>query len=110
MNKYLVMLRSVAKAASVLVSYENNFAGDQLRGNAVSEPEMRLVGENFRDCELGIYKSMVAQIEIAEPYIRKYRESHLRTLSKDSRTRYDKSFQEFENNYKEYAKSFYPSK
>ncbi len=113
MNKYLIMLRSVVKAASVLVSYENNFIEDQIKRHnvdTVSETEIRLIGENFRNCELGIYRSIVAQIEIAEPYIRKYRESHNRTLSKDSQIRYDKSFQEFEKNYKEYGKSFFPSK
>jgi len=113
MNKYLLMLRDIVKAASVMVSYENSFIEDHLKKdniNTVSDPEIRLIGENFRNCELSIYKSIVAQVEIAEPYIRKYRESHIRTLSKDSRIRYDKSFQEFEKNYKEYGKSLSPSK
>ncbi len=110
MNKYLIMLRDIVKAARGLISYENNFTGDHLKRDGVSEQEVRLFGENFRNCELGIYRTIVAQIEIAEPYIRKYRESHIRTLSKESRIRYDKSFQEFENNYKEYGKSFSPSK
>ena len=110
MNKYLIMLRDIVKAASVLISYENNFTGDHLKRDGVSEQEMRLIGENFRNCELSIYKTIVAQIEIAEPYIRKYRESQIRTFSKESQIRYDKSFQEFESNYKEYGKSFFPSK
>jgi len=113
MNKYLIMLRGVVKAASIMVSYENSFIEDQLKKdniNAVSEPEIRLIGENFRNCKLGIYKSIITQIEIAEPYIRKHRESHIRTLSKDNRLRYDKSFQEFEKNYKEYGKSLSLSK
>jgi hypothetical protein len=113
MNKYLIMLRDVVKAASILVSYENSFIEDQFKkdsANIVEEPEIRLMGDNFRNCELNIYKSIVVQVEIAEPYIRKYRESHIRTLSKDSRVRYDKSFQEFERNYKEYGKSFFTSK
>ena len=112
-NKYLIMLRDVVKAASAMVSYESSFIEDQLKRdniNAVSEPEIRLIGENFRNCELGIYKSILTQMEIAEPYIRKHRESHIRTLSKDSRIRYDKSFQAFEKNYKEYGKSLSLSK
>jgi hypothetical protein len=52
----------------------------------------------------------VAQVEIAEPYIRKYREAHIKTLPKDSLARYEKSFQEYEKNYREYGKSFFPSK
>jgi hypothetical protein len=104
------MLRDIVKAASVLISYEVSFIEDQLKRDSVSEPEIRLIGENFRNCELSIYKSIIAQIETAEPYIRKYRESHKRTLSKESQIRYDKSFQEFESNYKEYGKSFFPSK
>ena len=107
------MLRDVVKAASAMVSYESSFIEDQLKRdniNAVSEPEIRLIGENFRNCELGIYKSILTQMEIAEPYIRKHRESHIRTLSKDSRIRYDKSFQAFEKNYKEYGKSLSLSK
>ncbi|MFA6568663.1 MAG: hypothetical protein WCS96_10655 [Victivallales bacterium] len=113
MNKYLIMLRDVVKAAGILVSYENSFIEDQFKKDSVStvsEPEILLMGENFRKCELGIYKSIVAQIEIAEPYIRKYRESHISTLSKDSKIRYDKSFQEFKGNYREYGKSFPPAK
>ncbi|MCX6984592.1 MAG: hypothetical protein NT118_07565 [Lentisphaerae bacterium] len=112
-NKYLIMLRDVVKAASATVSYETSFIEDQLKRdniNAISEPEIRLIGENFRNCELGIYKSILTQVEIAEPYIRKHRESHIRTLSKDSRIRYDKSFKEFEKNYKEYGKSLSLSK
>jgi hypothetical protein len=113
MNKYLIMLRDVVKAANVLVSYENSFIEDQIKKdkiNTVSESEIRVIGENFRNCELSIYKSIVAQIEIAEPYIKKYREAHIKTLPKDSQLRYAKSFQEFEKNYKEYGKSFFPSK
>ena len=113
MNKYLIMLRDVVKAASAVGSYEPSFVEDQLKReniNSVSEPEIRLIGENFRNCELNIYKSILTQMEIAEPYIRKYKESHIRTLSKDSRIRYDKSFQEFEKNYKEYGKSLSLSK
>jgi hypothetical protein len=113
MTKYLIMLRDLVKAASVLISYENSFIEDQLKKNnadAVSETEIRLIGENFRNCELSIYKSIVAQVEIAEPYIRKYREAHIKTLPKDSLARYEKSFQEYEKNYREYGKSFFPSK
>ncbi|MFA6292370.1 MAG: hypothetical protein WC637_11340 [Victivallales bacterium] len=110
MNKYLVMLRDIVKAAGILISYENNFTENQLKRNGVSEQEIRLIGENFRNCELSIYKTIVTQVEIAEPYIKEYRESHIRTLSKESQIRYDKSFQEFESNYKEYGKSFFPSK
>ena len=113
MNKYLIMLRDVVKAASVIITYETSFIEDHLKKdsiNTVSEPEIRLIGESFRNCELGIYKSIVAQVEIADPYIRKYRESHIRTLSKDSRIRYDKSFQEFEKYYREYGKSLSFSK
>lgn len=113
MNKYLMMLRDVVKAASVLVGYEKSFIEDQLKKeniNTVSESEIRLIGENLRNCELGIYKSIVAQIEIADPYVRKYRESHIKSLSKDCRLRYDKSFQEFEKNYKEHGKAFLSSK
>ncbi len=113
MNKYLIMIRTVVKAASVLVGYEKSFIEDHLKKdnvNIVPELEIRAIVEHFRNCELSIYKSIENQIEIAEPYIRKYRESHIRTLSKDSKIRYDKSFQEFEKNYKEYGKSFFPSK
>ena len=110
MNKYLLMLRDLVTAAYVMMSYENNFTENQLKRDGASGQEMRLAGENFRNCELGIYKTIVTQIGIAEPYIRKYRESHIRTLSKESQIRYDKSFHEFESNYKEYGKSFSPSK
>lgn len=113
MNKYLVMLRDVVKAANVLVSYENSFIEDQVKKDnffTPSETEIHTVGENFRNCEISIYKSIVAQIEIAAPYIRKYRESHIKTLSKDNLLRYEKSFQEFEKSYKEYGKTFFPSK
>jgi len=113
MNRYLIMLRDIVKAAGVMVSYENSFTGSHLRKdsiNAVSEPQIRLIVENFRNCELNIYKTIIAQIEIAEPHIRKYRESSIRALSEDSRIRYDKSFREFEKNYKEYGKTFFPPK
>ena len=113
MNKYLTMLRDVVKAASVLVSYENNFTEVQLNKdyfNTASESEKRLTRENFRNCELSIYKSIMTQIEIAGPYIKIYHESHIKTLSKDSRIRYDKSFHEFEKYYEEYGKSLLPSK
>jgi hypothetical protein len=113
MGKYLVMLKALVKAAGTLVRYESRFIEDQLKKdniNTVSEPELRLIGENFRNCELSIYKTIVSQIEIAEPHVRKYRASNIRTLSKDGMVRYDKSFQEFEKNYGEYGKSFFPSK
>lgn len=106
MNKYLVMLRDVVKAANVLLSYENSFIEDQVKKDnffTPSETEIHAVGKSFRNCELSIYKSIVAQIEIAEPYIRKYRESHIKTLSKDNLIRYEKSFQEFEKSNKEYG-------
>ncbi|HCE43610.1 MAG TPA: hypothetical protein DET40_08680 [Lentisphaeria bacterium] len=113
MNRYLVMLRDIVKAASALVNYETVFISSEIKkegGSLLSESETRTVNENFRNSELSIFKSIINLIEINEPSIRTYREAHLKNISKESLLRYNKTYQEFEKIYKEYGKSIFPPK
>ncbi|MFZ2657518.1 MAG: hypothetical protein WAX69_21465, partial [Victivallales bacterium] len=113
MNRYLVMLRDIVKAASALVNYETVFISNEIRKEgvpALPESETRTLNENFRNSELSIYKSIINLIEINDPSIRIHRETHLKGISKESLLRYNKTYQEFEKIYKEYGKSIFPSK
>jgi len=113
MNRYLVMLRDIVKAASALVNYETVFISNEMKKEgapAIPESETRTINENFRNSELSIYKSIINLIEINEPSIRTHREAHLKNISKESLIRYNKTYQEFEKIYKEYGKSIFPPK
>ncbi len=112
-NRYLVMLRDIVRAASALVNYETMFISSEMKKEAAAslpESEMRAINEHFRNAELSIYKSIINLIEINEPSIKGYRDSHLRHISKENLLRYNKTYQEFEKIYKEYGKSIFPSK
>ncbi len=112
-NRYLVMLRDIVRAASALVNYETIFISSEMKKegtNILPEAEMRVINEHFRNAELSIYKSISNLIEINEPSIKGYRETHLRNISKESLLRYNKTYQEFEKIYKEFGKAIFPSK
>ncbi|HBC86375.1 MAG TPA: hypothetical protein DCZ94_05405 [Lentisphaeria bacterium] len=113
MNSYLAMLRDVVISATSILNYETAFIKSEFKKDgipSISESEMRILNENFRNSELSIYKSIMTLMEISEPSVRAYRDAHLKNLSKENLLRYNKTFQEFEKLYKEYGKSIFDSK
>ncbi len=113
MNKYLTLLRDVVKTAISIVNYETAFIKSEFKKDgipSVSESEMRILNENFRNSELSIYKSIMTIMEVSEPSVKIYRENHQKNFSRDSLQRYNKTYQEFEKIYKEYGKAIFDTK
>ena len=99
MSKHLLLMRDLVKAARNLVRYEKYLGGEQVP-TIITEDNMKILGKYCSDCRNTLWNNVFEQIEIVAPQIKKARTVNLKSFSKENLARYEKSFKEYEKNYK----------
>ena len=106
--QYLKILRDTVSAANALLKYEIDLFDDKqtIAGFIGSDITSQFVSaeEIFSSSEMNIFHSINDLVDVAEPAVKRNRESCLRSFSKNDLRRYKKALAEFNTLYSGFGK------